>query len=304
MGDDMAAFKFRGIDFREAGEYASPRPSISGNNARITVEYLVDWSDHVAAEVALIGKVKCVVGNNNTPYLKRTTPHPHPTYPWLYASEIPAVKGEGTPLGKDGQGVQIYSDARMQVVYSRLRWDIAEDDEIKDGAGVPNEGLLKRYVYREAAKTKEKMITYRMGSWVFIDNNRAYMSDIARAYVVEDLTWVWVQVPFQNLPRKFIAGAGGFCNSTTFDGYGPGKLLVRAMQYEMDGMPDGARTCNAHINATFNPLGWNFFPDPDRGPNQYHEVGALAAGVGSGVIDRPYPQVIEFKELFQPSLDG
>jgi hypothetical protein len=299
----MAVFTFGGVQFREAGEYASPRPSVSGANARLRAEYLVDWNSHVLAEVALLGK--CDLNSSITPsgarqkWFDRTTPHPHPTYPWLYASEVTETRGDGTPLGFDASGVQKYSDARMTVIYSRLRWDILENTQINDGNGVPNEGLLKRYVYREAAKAKEKMITYKAGSWIFRDNGRTYQSAVGRSWIVQDLTWVWVQVLFDYLPRAYIASMGGFTNKFPFDGYPEGTLLCRAMSYEMDGMPNGRRSCNAHINASYSPFGWNYFPDPQRNYN-FFEIGTTRSAIDTNHTATPYPELVDFSTLFQP----
>jgi hypothetical protein len=300
----MAAFTFRGIQFREAGEYASPRPSISGANARLRAEYLVNWSDHKNAEIALLGTCSFNSQFNNLGqtqgYINRTTPHPHPTYPWLYASEVNEVRGEATPLAKDADNVAAYSDARIIVTYSALRYDVYEDGEVMVN-GIINEGSLKRFVYREAAKCKEKMITYKKGYWIFTDNRRPVQSDIGRAWIVQDLSWVWVQVPFPNVPRTYISQNGGYVNTSDFDGYAAGTLLLRAPGYEMDRMADGKRTCNVHINATFNPLGWNYFPDQARNFD-FKQVSGTR--VGFETTNCPYPQIVDFSKLFVPSVTG
>jgi len=226
--------------------------------------------------------------------LTRLMPAQHPEYPWLYATSVRDVRGQGlfvqNPNVVDQVGNHLNmiafidyssgSDAlscRLQVRYQALNYEVRTDGAIS----VINTDFrteLHRYVERQEHYALKSLPIPKNSQLRFVGGANAGQPIPATAgninIPLQELTYIWHRVP--DPPTQAFADCQGKVNDSTFDpqvvingrlvgmvpgGYAAETLLCLTPQKQRHRGPTGRVEWTITYKFLYNPFGFNNFPD-------------------------------------------
>lgn len=305
------------------------------------VDYVIDipWDDRKDAIKNVLGYSYRDANSN----LRRVTPMRHPYWTWLFATSM--TQGEGikweAKVQADAGPVSRYSLERYTLTFSTLPYRVMSDVDINFlqlQLGLTVVPEWERYMIKWGKPTYD-VVQLDGRQWVFSTGPTSLLPDpsfkgsMPITVPTRTLLWKWMLVPdtylFNAVSEQMsrIEGKGtiaqpsalGRVNETAFAGYGPGTLLLEAVDPEpvmapadpqndllMPNAFDPPRLWNLsfHIklsdpprNATLLPntyiaRGWNLAPDMADPNGYWWPVLSKNGGVP------PY-RAIEFANLFQ-----
>lgn len=325
MSDAVATWPavWRQTHFRElVKEPASPRFRFKNDATECERNILVDWGGLPQAAHDFLG-FPLILGSPGNPYLSRVTPHTFPEVqdlsgsPYLYCTQFTSAAPWGIPLGANSDvtqpaamrsvnNVAVYRYARVQLLYETLTYNVKEDSQITQTAGVPDESNLERYVTK-VVRPAASYLTLPPGAFKMVTSGTpAAPGQPGRITPGYDVDITWHQVPEAAVGMKLINPglanpsvdlALGCVNSASALGSPAGTVLLTAAEARPIRSALGMRLFDVHYRfRVFNPsgsVGHNhvYWPGPTPAPG-YYEVST--DGATNLVSQTPWKSIYNF----------
>jgi hypothetical protein len=241
-------------------EYVENYREVYRTNGNETVRFLqCAWRDRTNFMYDMLGFSE----SPGSGQLSRQIPEQHPDLLHLYAADAEMIQGIGRPdqdastqlisffdgptppdslfVGDTGSGI-----ARFAVTYRTFPFDILADDDIGTE--------LDRYVERRTTYATEAfLIPGQTLKWS--SDNKVIQEPTTKAFYTKELSYRWVDVPA--VPTSSIETCINKVNSTTFDGYTAGKLLMIAPNLERTYNAVGQVVWEIIYKFLWRANGWN-----------------------------------------------
>lgn len=227
----------------EANSESPDIASFSNEVSRATlVLKLTPLSPSGSTTVNLLGPILAILGNSHyssarVTRMSRTLPLQHPMWGWLFATEIASIQGRGPRKNVKAEAVwqgagvnwQAYDHYRVTVVFTGVKYAVKKDDPLA-------ETELYRFVERHFQLGLEN-ITRQGNSFRWVPGAPLAGQTLPFGFIARAqkgvVTYLWRTVTRIGLfgtdgndwPRNIVSGIGRV-NEKTFDGVGPGQLLL------------------------------------------------------------------------------
>ncbi len=284
--------------WQELPDYSESWQTMAGQRGsqEVTRTFQGPWGSRFEFAQWALGWCDNVAGAPSGTGLMRSNPAQHPEQQWLYATAVRDVRGQGVhvqnpnlipkqtgtmPLPQnplvnmiafvDADSGSDYLSCKLQVVYSRLMFNVRSDADIANNGA----SELQRNVIRTKTRTV-RSLPIPDAHLVFQGTNNPISAASGNVLVPQaELTYTWVWVP--DVPEDAINSCIGKVNSVAFDprismngrlvgfgpaaGYPPGTLLCQPPETTEDRGTTGREQWTIVYKLQYNPVGWNYFPD-------------------------------------------
>lgn len=290
------------------GAGVSPKGTFTMRSGKMTRVFDVDWLNGGIAVYQLLGYPQIDSSIPADPVITRYLPQQDADFPWMVATNIVSLEGIGQRPGYIANGLKAanYDTARLTVEFEMPNYDILEDDYTVTE--------FERFVTFTAKPAAEYLSVPQTGTLMWSDGpnvGKAFPGNVGFVVGTIDMTWNWIQVPYDALPFAAVQDIIGRVNKYEWELWpsGPkaaaGTLLLTSWEPVRYNSPFGARTWDISYTARYNPRLHNNFYDFNKGnyafsPFLQASVDGTFYAPGSVPDGKLLYNERDFFELFRP----
>ncbi len=281
--DEIDAMQIRTFGVRDQSHGEETR-RIGENTMRKS--FFVKWAERFNFVELVCGDQKTYVESGFTK-LSRLLPDEvygihHPDFPEIVATRIDSIRGANGPGVDDEDGVVEYPDARVDVFYEHVPYDLLTDDEIADAEATE----FERYTYFGGSTGSAQNISVPGGAMRYwrepgdgtaVPHNTPVPYGVSISRAEEEFTWNWVQLPENafspnsNLYQRIYGTTEGdlpfigCINSSPIFERPHGTVMFTGVTAKLERAHTGkGRRWSLEYKFAYSSLGWNwlFYPDP------------------------------------------
>ena len=223
----------------------SPQEMMQANSFRSKRTFIVPWINRWQFAAVMLGYPVINRSQNfavdGLYALNRLTPQYYSPIdldplatPWLFATSLDGIQGEGKIISYDIQGVAQYSKARISIGFEALTYRVLSDDDMINAGNVlphtvgsPDESYMARYITKFRQPTAEYLqLPFGALKWVQPKPlTNVPGGTVGTIQAAQEVSYTWHQVP--NVPSS-VKTQIGTVNSSAFDNkqYLRGQLLL------------------------------------------------------------------------------
>lgn len=299
----FTAAEIKAMNIRTAGvrDFSHPFETREIDQSTMRRSYYVKWDSRFDfCDLCCGDEVRWRDPSSGVPTYKisRMLPDPvygtHPDFYQIVATKIESIRGANGPGIDDADKQPAYPDARVDVLYSQVRYNLETDDQV---AALGNNEAL-RYTYFDESDGDADLITLPGSAMRFWRNPTQpnagavpngvpvpYGVSITRAK--ETFAYNWVRVPYEcfapdsPLYRRVYGSVEGdiayqgCVNSQPFFNRPTGTVVFRGVKAALK-LAQSARgkRWDLQYQFVFSPTGWTwlYYPDPGGTNSGYYMV--------------------------------